>query len=172
VLAFVESRPGSGRDIWLLDASGRAPVRFLATVFDEASPQFSPDGRMIAFVSNESGRSEVYVSRIDDAPEAMKQVSKDGGSEPIWARMTHELIYRAANRLMAVSEPQGGDWSAAKPRLLFERAFEKGNIDVANYDVGPDGQRFVMIEADPLDMSSQVLRVILNWAQSSGVGAR
>jgi serine/threonine-protein kinase len=168
LLAFVQSRPATGRDIWLLKTDERVSAPLLATTFDEASPQFSPDARLIAFVSNETGRSEVYVSRTDDPLQAMKQVSRDGGTEPIWSRTTHELIYRTGNSLMAVSPPASGDWSMAKPRLLFERAFEKGTIDVANYDAAPDGQRFVMIEAVARDTSAQQLRVVLNWAQSAG----
>jgi serine/threonine-protein kinase len=167
-LAYAESRPATGRDIWLLPLDGdRKPVAFRATTFDETAPKFSPDGRWLAFVSNESGRNEVYVSRIDDPERGAVQISRDGGSEPVWSHATRELIYRAGSRFMAVAQQAtSGEWSRAKPRLLFERAFERGDIDVANYDISPDGQRFILIEAAGHDDSFKALRVVLNWADS------
>jgi serine/threonine-protein kinase len=172
-LAYAESRPETGRDIWLLPLDGeRKPVSFRATAFDETAPKFSPDGRWLAFVSNESGRNEVYVSRIDDPARAAVQISPEGGSEPVWSRAAHELIYRSGNRFMAVTQQlTNGEWSRAKPRLLFERAFESGNIDVANYDVTPDGH-FIVIEAAERDDSFKALRVVLNWADSVAVTPR
>jgi serine/threonine-protein kinase len=165
-LAYVESRPSTGRDIWLLAAGEGKAAPFMTTIFEETAPQFSPDGRTIAYVSNESGRSEVYVTRVDDPRRAMKQITNDGATEPVWSRATRELIYRAGNRMVAVTQPANGDWSSAKPRVLFERAFEKGNVDVANYDVTSDGQRFVMVQAVDRDTQPQELRVVLNWADS------
>jgi serine/threonine-protein kinase len=166
-LAYVESRPTTGRDIWLLERDReQKSVRFIATTFDETAPQIGPDGRTVAFVSNESGGNEVYVSRVDDPTHAMVQISGEGGSEPVWSRSTHELMYRAGNRLMAVPQPANNDWSSVRPRLLFERNFQKGTPDVANYDVATDGQHFIMVEAAERDTAPQELRIVLNWAHS------
>ena len=88
------------------------------------------------------------------------------------SRATRELIYRAGNRVMVVPPPATGDWSSAKPRVLFERAFEKGTVDVANYDVTPDGQRFIVIEGGERDTTPQELRIVLNWADSLAAAPR
>ena len=90
----------------------------------------------------------------------------------MWSRATHEVIYRSADRFMAVTQQvTSGEWSRAKPRVLFEHAFESGNIDVANYDVTPDGH-FIVIDASGRDDSFKALRVVLNWAGSVAVTPR
>ncbi len=166
-LAYVETRPTTGRDIWLLPQDGNStPVPFIATTFDETAPRFSPDGRTLAFVSTESGRPEVYVSRVDDPRHAMTQISRDGGTEPVWSAATHELVYRSANRLMTVSQPPAGDWSTVKSRLLFEGTFERGTLDAANYDLASDGQHLILVQAGDSAAVPQELRIVINWADS------
>jgi hypothetical protein len=102
----------------------------------------------------------------------MFQISREGGSEPVWSPATHELLYRAGNRLMAVSQPANNDWSSVKPRQLFERNFQKGTLDVANFDVASDGQHFIMVEPVERDTAPQELRIIINWADSLTIAPR
>jgi serine/threonine-protein kinase len=146
VLAFVERHPTRSRDIWLLPVGGdRKPAIFLASRFDESAPRFSPDGRFLAYVSNESGENEVYVAPLGAATRR-RRVSAAGGTEPVWAPNGHELFYRAGDRLMAVrfgAEPHGSG-----PEAVLDMApFDKGTLDAANYDVTPDGTRFIVVKA-------------------------
>jgi Tol biopolymer transport system component len=161
VLAFVQRDPTTGRDLWLLPLDGdRKPRPFLNSAFDESAPRFSPDGRWIAYVSNESGTNEVYTAPVAQ-PAKTQQVSSGGGAEPVWARTGRELYYRAGNRMMAAAIGDGG--KAGGPRILFEEAFEPGTLDSPNYDVSADGQSFIMVEAAARDAARQELHVLLNW---------
>jgi serine/threonine-protein kinase len=134
----------------------------LNSPFDESAPRFSPDGRWIAYVSNESGRTEVYVRSVGD-PVREQAVSNNGGTEPVWARSGRELFYREGNKMVAVSlAVSGADLRVAGRQALFEAEFAKSTIDAANYDVTPDDQRFVMIRADEASTQTS-LHVLINW---------
>jgi len=174
-LVFVERNATTGRDIWMLPYGGDRVARpFLASPSDESAPRFSPDGRWIAYVSNASGRNEVYVC-ASDAPSRKTQVSRNGGAEPVWARGGQELFYRAEDRMVAVSAVAGAEPRFAEPRVLFEGRFEKGTIDAANYDVTPDPLRFVMVRAVEAEATQGQLHVVLNWlapAVSTAFGSR
>jgi eukaryotic-like serine/threonine-protein kinase len=163
VLAFVEHHPTTGRDIWMLrHPGGRQPEPFVRTAFDESAPRFSPDGLSVAYVSNASGRSEVYVTLFGD-PLQQRQVSRDGGFEPVWAGDGRELFYRARDRLMAASVQSGRQLRVGAPRVVFEASFEKGTLDRANYDVTAGPQRFVAIRAAEQGSTEGQLHVLLNW---------
>jgi serine/threonine-protein kinase len=164
VLAFVEHHPTNGRDIWMLRYPGdRTPYPFVASPFDESAPSFSPDGRWVAYVSNESGRSEVYVRGFTDGSRAW-QVSSEGGAEPVWSRDGRDLFYRVGNRLMAASVVGGVGSRTAPPRVIFTGTFESGTFDRANYDVTPSGPRFVMVAPSDAASSERELHIMLNWA--------
>ena len=96
-LAFMEQNPSTGRDIWLRRRSGER-IAFAGSEADESAPRFSPDGRWIAYVSNESGQAEVYVRSVSG--EGLRRVSADGGAEPVWRRDGGELYYRSYGKLM------------------------------------------------------------------------
>ena len=164
MLAFVEQQPTKGRDVWLMTVHGdRARRPFLNSPFDESAPRFSPDGRWIAYVSNESGRTEAYLRSVAD-PARKQQVSNNGGTEPVWAHGGRELFYREGDKIMAVSlSGSGADIRAAGPHALFQGEFAKGTIDVANYDVTPDDQRFVMVRAEGQASAGATLHVVINW---------
>lgn len=139
---------------------------FVGGPYHQHTPTFSPDGRWLAYVSNESGRSEVYV-QPHPGPGGKWAVSTDGGAEPVWARSGKELFYRQGDKLMAVAVGTTRGFSVARPRALFagrnrSAADSPGH---ANYDVTPDGQRFVMIEqADPKHLPAR-LHVVVNWLE-------
>jgi hypothetical protein len=128
----------------------------LATRFSETSPTLSPDGRWLAYVSNESGRYEVYVQSYP-GPGARLQVSTDGGRAPLWSADGRQLFYRYADQMMAVPVAAGPSFSAGKPRLLFEGRYAGG------YDVSPDGRRFLMIRIEEESADKTELHVVLNW---------
>jgi serine/threonine-protein kinase len=161
LVPFTEENVQSNVDIWVLSLQGEPKAEpFLQTPFREDSPSFSPDGKWIAYTSDESGRDEVYV-RHYPGPGGKNPVSTDGGSGPLWSMDGKELFYARGHAMMAVEVNTEPAFSAATPRKLFEGkyAWERG----LNYDVAPDGQRFVMIKPQGGGGASQELRVVLNW---------
>ena len=167
VLAFYE-RPIGGaftpnRDIWVLPIEGeQKPRPFLQTPFEEAGAVFSPEGRWLAYMSTESGRQEIYVQPFP-GPGGKWQISTEGGREPAWARNGREIFYRNGDQLMAVDITTDPTFSAGTPKVLFEGTFEMANLSRANYDVAPDGQRFVMIQEGGSDSAPAQINFVLNW---------
>ena len=122
--------------------------------------QFSPDGHWMAYVSNESGQFEVYV-RPYPGPDRKKQVSTQGGTHPKWNRNGKELFYRVGNKMMVVDVSTSPDLTLSQPRVLFEQRYAFGSAQtIPNYDVSPDGQRFIMVKDDS---ASGRLNIVLNW---------
>jgi Tol biopolymer transport system component len=158
-LVFTEQRSATGRDILFLAAGERAPRELVASRADETSPQLSPDGRSLAYVSNEGGRSEVYVTPLAN-PARARRASLDGGSEPVWATSGRELFYRQGTTMMAVTIDAAGQIQSAA-RRLFDVDFVRGTLDGANYDVMSDG-RFVMVQRSGQN-AELTLHVLLNW---------
>ena len=145
-------------DIWVWARDdGASP--FLTSRFLEESPRFSPDGRWLAYSSDESGRPEVYVQPFP-GPGGKLVISTDGGREPVWSPDGRELFYRNGFWMMAVPIQTEPAFQAGTPRVLFER--RSPTATSSNYDVSPDGQRFVMIGLDPESRQSSV-HVVLNW---------
>ena len=152
-LAFVEVNAVSGADIWTVpvesDGSGlRAgkPEAFLQTSFDERTPMFSPDGRWLAYSSNESGDSRVYVQAFPDK-RGKQQVSDDGGKGPAWSRNRRELYFWqfGTNQLMVASYKVRGDsFLPDKPRVWSEKRLASF-ISTRSYDLAPDGKRIVAL---------------------------
>jgi Tol biopolymer transport system component len=159
-LAFMEQHPTTGRDIWLRRRNGDRTA-FANGDADESAPRFSPDGRWIAYVSNESGQSEVYVRSTNG--QASQRVSRDGGAEPVWRRDGSALFYRSYGKLI-VTQMQGGTPLAS--RVLNSVAAEPGTFDAAGYDV-MSGDRFLMITGASPGAAASELRVILNWSPAS-----
>jgi Tol biopolymer transport system component len=144
------------------DAEAR-PV--LHTPANELSPMFSPDGRWLAYASDESGRSEIYVQSYP-GPGGKWPVSTEGGSEPVWNRNGRELFYRSGTRLIAVDvTTTQGTFSAGKPTMLFEGQYQPSpNPQTNNYDVSPDGQRFLMLKPSAAqEVAPMQINVVLNW---------
>jgi serine/threonine-protein kinase len=116
------------------------------TGFDEYSPALSPDGQWLAYVSDESGRREVYVQPFPNAGEAKWQVSTTGGNEPVWAHSGRELFYKSgSNELISAEVLPGTTFVVGEQRALFSTAaYQSENFHQA-YDVTADDQRFVMV---------------------------
>ena len=120
LLAFIEVNPTTGWDIWVLRHRGdRKAQPFLRTPFNEGAPRFSPDGRWLAYISDESGRYEIYVQPYP-GPGGKWQISTEGGTEPVWNPNGRELFYRSGDKMMAVDIATQPSFAAGKPRMLFE----------------------------------------------------
>lgn len=162
------------RDIWALALGDSVPVArpILVSAADEPSAELSPDGRYLAYQSNQSGRAEVYVQPFHGSGRR-ELVSIDGGSQPVWATNGRELFYRTSEdtgrtmRMMVVDVSLGDVFTAARPRVLWEvmRSRYPAGTGGRTYDVDPDGRRFLMIQQrDPVPQP-QITQVVLvqNW---------
>ena len=132
----------------------------IQTEFSEINAVFSPEGRWLAYQSNESGQYEIYVVGYPNA-EARQQISTDGGISPLWDPDGRALYYRNGDKLMAVELDTTAGFTAARPRILFEAEFAFANR-LRNYDITPDGERFLMIQLPPEAAYGQ-LEVVVHW---------
>ena len=162
-----------GWDIWILDLRGeRKPHPLVQTGFAEANPEFSPDGRWLAYVSNESGRPEVYVMPFPRSGERW-QVSTDGGTQPAWGPAGKELFYHSRGALMKVSVETEPAFALTRPAVLFQtRLMGDGEDFFRGYDLSPDGKRFVMIEHDEPGPPPAHVNLVLNWFEELKARAR
>jgi eukaryotic-like serine/threonine-protein kinase len=161
-ILYTSSDPPTGDDLFVLPLSGdRKPVPFLQTPFNEYDGQFSPDGRWVAYGSDESGKDEVYVAPFP-GPGGKWQISTAVGTYPRWRRDGTEIFYLAPdNKLMAAAvNGKGSKFEVGAVKPLFEtRALDPTRNSFA---VSADGQRF-LINTDP-QTSSAPITVVLNWA--------
>jgi len=146
----MESLPGRGWDLMELDVVdlgvGNSTLKpLLATDSNEAAGTISPDGGWLAYVSDETGRPEVYVRRYPGLG-LKERISSDGGVEPAWSPTGRELFFRFRRGLYAVDVPRDGGRGFGEPRLLFEGPYVEGFQQVANYDVSADGRHFLMVD--------------------------
>jgi Tol biopolymer transport system component len=162
LLAFVEVNPTTGYDIWVLRMSDRKAQPFLRTPFNESTPRFSPDGRWLAYISDESGRFEIYVQPYPGLG-GKWQISTEGGAEPVWNPNGRELFYRSGDKMMAVDIATQPSFASGKPRMLFEGQYSPAPGTTPNYDVSPDGQRFLMIKPSEAGEAPTQINVVLNW---------
>jgi hypothetical protein len=135
---------------------------FLQTPFTETAPVFSPDGHWLAYMSNESGRNEVYVQPYP-GPGRKYQISTEGGTEPVWNRNGRELFYRQGNNMMAVDIATRPSFAVGKARMLFEGQYLPTRQTIPNYDVSPNGQRFLMVKKIGKEKTATQIVVIQNW---------
>ncbi len=148
------------RNIWILPLKDRTPHVFVASPSYESAPEFSPDGRWITYTSNESGRTEVYV-RPYPGPGGKWQVSTGGGTEPMWNPKGHELFFRDGQKMMAVDYTAQPTFAAGKPGMLFQGPYTPTPRSASDYDVSPDGQRFLMLKA--AEQVPGEINVVVNW---------
>lgn len=160
VLLFTEYHPDTGSDIWMLERASERVTPFVRTPFNEYTPALSPDGRYVAYTTDESGRPEIHLVTFPEAT-GKRQLSTDGGAEPMWSPDGHELFYRSGDRLMRVDMSRGPE-DAGVPTTLFEGRFERGTVTLANYDVVENGSRFLMVRAEDLRPPHSLL-VTLGW---------
>jgi Tol biopolymer transport system component len=142
--------------------SARAPRSFIASAYDNLSPSLSPDGRWIAYASDEQGRFEIYV-RPFPGPGGRWQVSKDGGNEPRWSHTGREIFFRAGPSIMAAAVQAGATFAPGEVRELFRTTVFTGTT-FPTYDVARDGRTFFM--AQPARANDQTVVVLLNWFEN------
>ncbi len=163
-LAFVDSGRGTGLDIQVLRMADRQVFPFAATKSIEAFPEFSPDGRWLAYASNESERNEVYVRSFPDGKRTLP-ISSEGGMSPMWARDGRELFYWNIDftKLMKVDISPGQNLSVGTPKMLFEFA-ANGSTMIRIYDITPDGRRFLIGEKKDYALAPVTeLNLLRNW---------
>ncbi len=150
VLAFAKGT----REIWILPLEGdRKPQPFLRTSSSNMTPQFSPDGHWLAYVSDESGGAQVYVQPYP-GPGRKWQISTDGGTQPQWNPNSRELFYRNGDTTMAVDVTTSPTFSAGKPRMLYQGL--AGNVS-------RDAQRFLAMQPVEPGQPPTQINVVLNW---------
>lgn len=155
LLAFMDFN-----DTTVLSLQGERKLRLL--VRSAFGDRISPDGRWLAYVSDETGRWEIYVTAF---PSGMGkwQISIEGGSEVVWEKHGRELYYRQDDKLMTVSIDAKTNFTYSKPRPLFDDPYKRGGIGLPGYDVTNDGQHFVMIQGSGSEVAAAQIKVVLNW---------
>ena len=134
--------------------------------FDERAATLSPDGRWIAYQSDETGKSEIYVRPFPKAEEGRWQISSAGGDEPLWSRSGREIFFRAASgEMMAVPVTTTPAFVAEAPHALFTATDYAHAASYRAYDVSPDGRRFVMLRpiADSVVAAANQVVLVDNW---------
>jgi Tol biopolymer transport system component len=162
-LIFNDGQPGDGTkyDIWAMRI-GEEPYPLIVTQNNETSAHISPDGKWIAYDSDESGRQEVYVRHFPNINEGKWTISTGGGRHPAWAPNGRELYYALGSTIYAVSvDAKGNSFVAGAPEMLFSGPFDLLTTD---YTLSVDGTRFIMIESDPNARPTQI-QVVLNWVE-------
>ncbi len=162
-IVLAELHPETNWDIELLDAASGRMTPFLNAPYDEWFPELSPDGRWLAYSSDESKRYEVYVRAIP-GPGVKQQVSNGGGIEPMWSRDGQRLFYRWQDQVWAVDVRTDGGFSIGKPRLLFEKPLLDHAYPLRGYDLSLDSQRFLMVKQEqrkPTPVTE--MTIVQNW---------
>ena len=158
-LAFTERKASGERDVWVVP-SGGTPEPFLVTPFDESAPTFSPDGRYLAYVSDENGANEVYV-QSHPGPGSRWLISADGGDDPVWSPDGRELLYRRGDALISVRVQTSPVFAVESQTRLFEGMRGLPTAE-RQFDISPDGRHFVMVRTSAAPGTPR-LNLVLNW---------
>jgi serine/threonine-protein kinase len=179
-LAFTQLSPEMGGDIYMLsvdappslpdsgapaagvplyDSTAVSP--FVVTPYYERSPRFSPDGKWVAYSSDESGQYEIYV-RPFPGPGGVSVVSTEGGRAPVWSRNGSELFFVNGDRMVSVEIDTQPELRVGRPETLFVGGFDANPAEVQNYDVSLDGRGFIMVEAVAEKAPDRII-VVINW---------
>jgi eukaryotic-like serine/threonine-protein kinase len=160
-IVFLERQPATGNDLLTLSPDGRvAPL--VLTPFNEESASVSPDGRFVAYASDESGHYEVYVVPASGKGTRVT-VSLDGGTGPVWSRDGHQLFYRAGDELVGVQVRLAPELTLGTRQTLLDlSAYDSGYLH--EFDVSADGQRFLLVRSAPESRPTR-LDLVLNWSE-------
>ena len=160
--SILNTRTLASQDLSVYSFESRTVTPFVTTSANEFGAAISPDGRWVAYVSDEGGQEQVYV-RPFGRPGGGKQISRDGGSEPAWAHSGREVFFRdvKANQLMTVDFGPGEALQVGAPRLLVKVPFVDADRD-SGYVVSQDDKRFLGIRTDPVQEAREI-QVTLNW---------
>jgi dipeptidyl aminopeptidase/acylaminoacyl peptidase len=153
---------GTDLNIAVLEISTGITTPFLISKFRESYPDISPDGRWIAYTSDESKRDEVWLRPFPPNPGGKHQVSSDGGVAPLWSRDGKRLFYRWRDQ-MWVAEVGNENGFTSKPRLLFQKRYGTTS-PIRGYDLSLDGKRFLMVKAgQPRNTPVTEMILVQNW---------
>jgi serine/threonine-protein kinase len=150
-------------DLWYLlrESTDWTPHPFVQTSAEEEQPQFSPDSRYVAYVSDQSGGQEVYVQSFPEG-ETVSRISRNGGTHPRWNSNGKELFYVEGISLVAVPVSMSPSFTPGKPTRLFDIAGMEGGVNPPGYDISPDGRQFIIPQ--PVgDAPQPSIRVVQNW---------
>jgi Tol biopolymer transport system component len=163
LLAFLEFNGGTtGFDLMLLPLDGeRKPRDFLKSRFNEFGARFSPDDRYLAYASDETGRSEVYIQAVSGGG-AKVQVSLNGGTGPVWAPNGSEIFFRNGNAVLSADISLAPQLRVGRSRVLFTGNYASAFIESPVYDVTPDGNAFIMVQPYEGTAVSRMI-VVANW---------
>jgi len=153
---------GAGGDLYARRVGTASSIVLAATPANETSPALSPDGRWLAYVSNESGTAEVYVRPFPNTANGRWQISTQGGQEPVWAHSGKELFYRAGrggNAQMVMDVTAGTTFVTGARRVLFPLTRYHLNLTHQQYAISPDDRRFIMIRATESEQSDNLIAV-------------
>ncbi|MFI5279602.1 MAG: protein kinase [Gemmatimonadales bacterium] len=169
VLFYGRATTVAKTEIYQMSVDGPPNARLvLGSAFNNLAPSLSPDGRWMAYVSNESGRLEVYV-RPFPGPGGRWQVSLEGGVEPLWSPTGREIFYRDGDRMLAATVRTQGGFEVGNRTQLFAGPYDQSG-GVPNYDVTRDGQSFFMFQS--VQGTEQLVMVMLNWFDQHRVARR
>ncbi len=174
-VSYNKDRGGTRRretsDLWIVPLDGSSPPRpWFESPATESSGSLSPDGRWAAYVSDETGRNEVYVRSFPDAGSKLK-ISQDGGIEPVWTRSGREIVFRDGQRFLAVDFKGGSVPAAGTARVLFSASLYSGggrSDEPRAYDVTPRGDEFAAIRPEGHAVPELRLGVVTHWTASLG----
>jgi Tol biopolymer transport system component len=164
-IAFNNSGPDPGEkyQVWMFSVHEKQPAAHLRSAFNERDAAFSPDGELLAYVSDESGRQEVFVRPVRSDSRKW-QISRDGGNQPAWRRDGREIWYLGPNNgLYAVSVEPGAEPHFGVPSPLFEAPLRASPSDISLFAGARDGQRFLIVTA--ARNAAPPLNVVLNWTK-------
>ena len=153
-LAGYDFSPGQGQDVWAIAADGSDSIPVAAGPASETEPDFSPDGRWVAYQSDESGRMEIFVISFPDLA-VKRQISTNGGRAPRWDPRGGGLYYLEGDHLTAVSISASSGLRTSAGEALFQTSARV-------FDVAPDGSRFVLVLPNPA-LVAPGIRVVLDW---------
>ncbi len=159
-LIYYQIDPKTRYDLWVLPLEGeRKPYPLLASEFNEHRARLSPDGRWLAYTSDETSRDEIYVQSFPSLGNKWK-VSVNGGTRPVWSRDAKELFYIAADRnLMVTAVKAGARFETGEPKALFATHQSPTRF----FDVSPDGRRFLLVDPLP-EAVTPPMNLLVNWA--------
>jgi serine/threonine-protein kinase len=158
-LVYEERSPASGFDLWLLRMDRERTVEpLLQSSANEYTGVLSPNGSFLAYVSDESGKPEIYVRPFRGSGEKV-QVSNEGGLQPVWARDGREIFYRNGDRMMVAAVSTEPFFRTEKPSVLFEGRFAGPQFRFPQYDVSLDGGRFLMVQEE----FQTRIHIVFNW---------
>jgi len=158
-MVYLERQPATGSDLWTLTPDGKTSP-LVVTPFNETSASFSPDGRFVAYVSDASGRRDVFAIPASGQGNRVA-ISIEGGTGPVWSRDGRELFYRAGDDLLSVQVRTDKELVLGERRRLLDLSrFDSGYFH--EFDVSPDGQRFLVIRTEPQSRPTR-LDIITNF---------